>query len=126
MDFCQYNGGETAEQQQAETTANITDVTPKKAFTMENNIDYRKWNYKLRFQVKKMSDEVSLLKSKCRGLELELSENKFYTTKESLKMMSEQAKMISNYAQMYSDLLKENFELKRANATGTRRETQKI
>lgn len=80
---------------------------------MENNIDYRKWNYKLRFQVKKMSDErdrlsdeVSLLKSKCRGLELELSENKFYTTKECLQMMSEQAKIISNYAQMYSDLLK--------------------
>lgn len=120
MDFCQYNSGETAEQQQAETTANITDVTPKKAFTMGNNIDYRKWNYKLRFQVKKMSDErdrlsdeVSLLKSKCRGLELELSENKFYTTKECLQMMSEQAKTISNYAQMYSDLLKENFELKR-------------
>ena len=113
MDFCQYNSGETAEQQQAETTANITDVTPKKAFTMENNIDYRKWNYKLRFQVKKMSDErdrlsdeVSLLKSKCRGLELELSENKFYTTKECLQMMSEQAKIISNYAKMYSDLLK--------------------
>lgn len=68
--------------------------------------DYRRWNIKLRFQVKKLSDEVSLLKSKCGDLELELSENKFYTTKECLQMMSEQAKIISNYAQMYSDLLK--------------------
>ena len=75
--------------------------------------DYKRWNHKLRFQVKRLSDEVSLLKSKCRGLELELSEQKFYTTKESLAMMSEQAKIISNYAKMFSDLARENFELKR-------------
>lgn len=75
--------------------------------------DYKRWNRKLRFQVKRLSDEVSLLKSKCRGLELELSEQKFYTTKESLAMMSEQAKIISNYAKMFSDLARENFELKR-------------
>lgn len=84
-----------------------------KATNQATGTDYKRWNYKLRFQVKKLSDEVSLLKSKCRGLELELSEQKFYTTKESLTMMSEQAKIISNYAQMFSVLAKENFELKR-------------
>ena len=77
-----------------------------KATNQATGTDYKRWNHKLRFQVKKLSDEVSLLKYKCRGLELELSENKFYTTKECLQMMSEQAKIISNYAQMYSDLLK--------------------
>ena len=81
---------------------------------MKNNIDYRKWNFKLRFQVKELKRERDRLSDEVSLLESELSENKFYTTKECLQMMSEQAKTISNYAQMYSDLLKENLKLKMA------------
>lgn len=85
-----------------------------------SNLNYQRWNSKLRFQVKRLkserdelSNEIQDLKSRCRKLEFELSENKHYATEKDLTLMASQARVIEKYAQMYSDLLRENIELKK-------------
>lgn len=85
-----------------------------------SNLNYQRWNSKLRFQLQKvrserdeLSNEIQDLKSKCRKLELELSENRHYATEKDLTMIASQARVIERYAQMYSDLLRENIELKK-------------
>lgn len=85
-----------------------------------SNLNYQRWNSKLRFQVKRLkserdelSNEIQALKSRCRKLELELSENRHYTTKEGLKLMASQAGVIERYAEMYNELFRENIELKK-------------